>query len=204
MHYSLDYVQVSDESLFILMTQGNKMASTILLNRYEHLGRQIAGVHIRTECLRGYTDEDFIEVIHDSIAKAFRYYQLNQTRFATFCRNIITQNIVSRVKEIKLEMAQRQDTISLDDYDEANQRENHDLIGDNQLSMADYCDLNEFIENMSSSTNPNVRLYSKVITLYSTDMTIKEISEKLGISVYQVRKIINDAPFIMDGINFKF
>ena len=35
-------------------------------------------------------------------------------------------------------------------------------------------------------------------------MTIKEISEKLDISVYQVRKIINDAPFVMDGINFKF
>ena len=199
MHYTLDYVQVSDESLFIQMTRGNKMAATILFNRYEHLGKQIAGTFIRVECLRGYDTDDFLGIIHDSINKAFRYYQLNQTRFMTFCRNIITQNIAEKIGMIKNELIKQKEVLSLDENDTEQDRGLHEIIADpHQLSMSDYCDINLFLENLSEKSDPNIRIHSKVYILFNLGVSIKEIAKRLNLTLYTVRKYIQET---QDGLN---
>ena len=192
MRFDLNCTEVSDEALFLLMTQGNKQASTILFRRYEFLGRQMSGVRIRQCSLYGCTDENFVETIHDNIMKSFRYYQLNQSRFMTFCRNNLEQGITERSKELALEKEKEKQTVNLDAEIKNDCSSNyHEIIGDQRnLTYSQLADLNNFVERMSSHSNPEFRLYTKVLLCNLSGMSVQEIAKTLGITVYKARRVL--------------
>ena len=67
---------VSDETLFLKMSQGDKTAQGVLLARFERFGFQYANQQIKLNNLKNCRDIDFIDVIDDAIYKAFRYYHM--------------------------------------------------------------------------------------------------------------------------------
>lgn len=205
MKFDTYYTQVSDEALFLLMTQGDKQASTTLFRRYEFLGRQIAGVHIRRNCLYGYTDESFHETIHDSIEKSFRYYQLNQSRFTTFCRNSLEQNITNKTQSIILEKKKQKQIINLDaEINDHSATPYHEIIGDNRdLTMDQIIELNNLVEKMSSNSNPAVRFNFKVLLCSISGLSIKETADKLNTTVYRVRQALKEGMNILEPNTLK-
>ena len=202
MEFNPYYSEVSDESLFLQMTLGDKMAASILVKRFEHLGRQMAGVYIRNECLRDKTDIDYYETIQDSINKAFRYYQIGQGRFYIFCRNILEQNLCSQTQKFVTEKEKQKELVSLDSsikYDST--LSYHDVIADTrELSLAEHYDVDDVLDKLSSLKEEHA---PAIYLLYSQGISQREIARQVKLSLYRVREIIKTIELYLDGINLR-
>lgn len=195
------FPRVSDESLFIQASMGDKEAFDALYHRCEHIGRQIAGAVIRQKGISYFTDQDFISVINDAILKIFRYYTLNELRFEVYVKEIMGQHIGRAVTEAEIEVSRRGDPISLDQtihFD--SQFTFHEVVPlDPSLNAGQIYDINCFLENLSSSNSPKRRLIAKIYLLHEMGYTLTEISKKVKRSRYIVRNIINNFNQYLDG-----
>ena len=202
MNFNPYYSEISDESLFLQMAGGDKMASGILFKRYEYLGKQMAGVFIRKECLRDKTDLDYYEAIHDSINKAFRYYQIGQGRFYVFCRNLLEQNLIQETKKFALEKEKQKELVSLDSPLGGDKTLSyHDVIGDSrQLTMSEHCDVNNVLEILSSLNDEYAK---EVYVLYTQGVSLREIAKELNISYYRVHEIVKNISSHLSSFNLR-
>ena len=186
---------VSDETLFLRMSQGDKTAQGVLLGRYERFGFQYANQLIRINNLRNCRDIDFIDVIDDAIYKAFRYYKLGQVKFSTFCNDILTQEVARKANQFAFEATKEKESIRLDspilqDCDS----EFHEIIGDTtQLSSSEEFDINNFLDMYENTTDLSKKKMLKIYLMFELDITIPEISRKLGITMYEVRSCLREA-----------
>lgn len=196
------YPNVPDESLFLLMSQGSKEAQDILLRRYVHLGRQIAGVLIRQRGLRNTTDEYFIPVIYETIFKSFRYYRINDCQYFLYCRELLNQSINSEADIREEELEQDRATFYLDDFINGSTNTYHEIVSDDETSLTvpEIADVNEFLEHLSSTNSPKKRKLGRIYIMYQMGYTITEIVEKLQTTQYTVRKVLGDPQKYIDGI----
>ena len=186
------FSSISDEDLFKQMSEGNSSAQDILIRRYEHLGRQLAGTAIRTHVeLRGYTDNDYLEIIHDTINRAFRYYQLYRERFFPYCYELLSQAISRRTSELELEAKERCENVYLDastTYDD--EVRYHDVIGNLELSSPKQYEVDEVLDYITNTNNRETKIIARTLLLSAAGYTIREISEILRITTYKVRTIL--------------
>ena len=196
------YPNVTDESLFLLMSQGNKEAQDILFRRYVHLGRQIAGAQIRQRGLRHMTDERFVPIIYDTVYKSFRYYRMNECMFFLYCRELLNQNISQEADLIEEELEQKKTTICLDDFLDGGATTYHEMVPANErpLTIPETADVNDFLEHLSSTGSPKKRKLARIYIMYQMGYSISEIMEKLQATQYTVRKVIEDPQKYIDGI----
>ena len=110
----LYYSNISDEALFLKMTQGDLNAQAILLHRFEHAGFQCLNVLSRKYCYFAFEDNDFIDVIDGAIYKSFRYYRLNERKFGPFCFDILNQSISQKLGEMVAENLKLGEVLYLD------------------------------------------------------------------------------------------
>ena len=181
---------LSDEALFLNMVGGNKTAQSVLFKRFELLGRQIAGVFIRTKNLNGCTDQTFIEDIHEGILKIFRYYQVSDKKLYLFASEVLTQNIQRKVIAIEqskaISILELDAEISVDDN-----RSYHDVIADEQdNSFIPFSTLDEAIDSLSSVNDSYFKKAAKYYLLYSAGYTLRELSNMTKRNMYQIRKAI--------------
>ena len=188
------FSRVSDEELFLLMALGDVQAQDILFRRYLHLGRQIAGVFIRQVGIKTATDEDFVEIIYDSIHKAFRYYSLDGKQFILFTRDILNQNLSRAILFYAEEMSQKKEAVELDGaVSKGSETLNAEVIYDSDiLSIPDEYNFTEFVTNISSSRSMELKIVAKIYLLHQAGYNIREISQMTNISVYQVRRIVTN------------
>ena len=196
------YPNVSDESLFLLMSQGSKEAQDILFRRYVHLGRQIAGAQIRQRGLKNTTDEYFVPVIYDTVYKSFRYYRLNDCLFFLYCRELLNQNIAAEADIREEELEEHRASICLDDFIADSSNTFHEIVPANErpLTVPETADVNDFLEHLSSTGSPKKRKLAKIYIMYQMGYSITEIIEKLQTTQYTTRKVIEDPQKYIDGI----
>ena len=182
---------LSDEALFSAMVGGEKYAQSILYRRYEILGRQIAGVFIRTKFLEGYTDQDFMECIHEAIMKVFKYYHIGDRKFYVYARDIITQYIQRKAILIEIEK-EKFNTIDLDSpISNDDSRNFHEVVADNRENISrSIVKLDDAISSISSTENTYFKKSSKLYLLYKAGYSFKELSTMTNLNYYQVRKAI--------------
>lgn len=186
---------VSDETLFLKMSQGDRTSQGVLLGRYEKVGFQYVNQLIRTNNLKNYRDIDFIDLIDDTIYKAFRYYQVGKISFFAFCSDLLNQALTHKVNQIIADSIKENEAIRLDALISSNDDTSyHEIISDTtQLSSSEQFDIDNFLDKIENVKNPRTRRALKVYLMYKLDMTIKEITEKLGISTYDARTAISEA-----------
>lgn len=194
---------VSDESLFIQMTKGNKQSQEILFRRYEHKGRQIAGAIIRQKRLLNYTDQDFYEDIIYAILKAFRYYVVNACRFSEFCTNTLKSHIARAIVTKQQEDARLGELFSLDSpIRDDSTLTFHEVVGDDgQLSSGDYYDANTFLNNVYFSSSTKKRMVARIYILRSMGYTLNEISKKTHRTIYEIREVLKNFEKFIIGLD---
>ena len=196
------FSRVSDEALFLLMTQGDKFAQDLLIRRYEHLGNQLAIHYIRVTGLKGVLFQDCLETIHDTINKVFRYFRLNTNRFYQFAKDALNQAIIRLILQIRDDLERRKEIIDLDDYCFSNGTTYHELIKDDTaLSASDLCDVNAFLENLSSTNSLKKRRIARIYLLHEAGYTLQEIADRVGGTIYEVRKIVNEIENLIEGLD---
>lgn len=195
------FPNVTDESLFLLMSQGNKEAQNILFRRYVHLGRQIAGTLIRQRGLRNTTDEYFVPVIHDAVYKSFRYYKMNECLFFLFCRELLNQCINAEADIREEELEHDKANCHLDDFVAGSTNTYHEVVESNNepLTVPETLDVNDFLEHLSSSNSPKKRRLARIYIMYQMGYSVNEIMEKLDVTQYTVRKVLEDPTKYIDG-----
>lgn len=196
------FSHVSDETLFLLMAQGDKYAQELLVRRYEHLGNQLAIHYIRLIGVRGVYFQDCLEVIHDAINKVFRYYSINTNRFYQFARDALNQAVLRFILQIRDDQERRKEMVDLDEVCDVTGTTYHELIKDDSgLSFADSCDVDMFLENLSSTNSLKKRRIARIYLLHQAGYTLQEIADRVGGTIYEARKIINDMENMIDGLD---
>lgn len=183
---------VPDEVLFNNMTQGDVLSHDILYMRCERLGRQIAGVLIRTNQLYGLTDQDFIGCIDEGIRKVFHYYSSSKIRFFIYCREILNQCLAKEIQEVLAEKEATQNMIPLDENLHGSATLTyHDVIPDKyNLSSSKEYDVDKFLNVLSSPTSEKNKNRVRIITMSAMGYTIAEIASKTRTSKYFVRCVL--------------
>ena len=186
---------VSDETLFLKMSQGDKTAQGVLLSRYERVGFQYVNQLIRINNLKNYRDIDFIDLIDDTIYKAFRYYNVGKIKFFLFCSDLLSQALTYKVNQIIIKAAREKEAIRLDaPIAKDDDTDFHEIISDTtQLSSSEQYDIDSFLDRIENIKDPKKKRALKIYLMSKLDMTIKEITEKLGISTYDARSAIDEA-----------
>ena len=200
------FSSISDEDLFKRMSEGNLSAQEILIRRYEHLGRQLAGTAIRTHVeLRGCTDSDYLEVIYDTINRAFRYYQSHRERFFPYCYELLSQAISRRTSELELEAKERCENIHLDASTNYENGVRYDeVIGDLELCSSKQYEVNEILEYIANTNNRETKIVIRTLLLSAAGYTIREISKILRITSYKVRTILEGSDDNIVKLKTKF
>jgi len=200
------FSSISDEDLFKRMSEGNLSAQEILIRRYEHLGCQLAGTAIRTHVeLRGCTDNDYLEVIYDTINRAFRYYQPYRERFFPYCYELLSQAISRRTSELELEAKERCENIHLDASTNYENGVRYDeVIGDLELCSSKQYEVNEILEYIANTNNRETKIVIRTLLLSAAGYTIREISKILRITSYKVRTILEGSDDNIVKLKTKF
>ena len=197
MNLNFNKRQIPDEELFFLMSQGNKQAEVMLYQRYRFFGHQITGSLIRQikqEKNISFTSEDFSGFIDDNIMKIFRYYSREKSLFYPFARDILNQTLARAVNLKAQELVREKEMISLDApirSDETTQF--HEIVGASSgLSAGDQYDIDNYLETVFSSSNGLRAKAGKIYTMYYLGFSLREIAKKMHVSLYKVRRIINE------------
>ena len=191
---------VSDETLFLKMSQGDKTAQGVLLARFERFGFQYANQQIKLNNLKNCRDIDFIDVIDDAIYKAFRYYQVGKNRFSTFCCDILIQEIARVANLFAFEATKEKESIRLDSsIVEGSDHEFHDIVSDTtQLSSSEQFDIDNFLDRYENTADPKEKKILKIYLMSKLDIPMPEISKKLGITLYEVRNCLKEAKLLCE------
>ena len=196
------FSRVSDEALFLQMASGDKFSQGVLVKRYEHLGKQIAMTLARTAGLKRVNDNDFMEAIYDAISKIFRYYMIGEVRFHQYAKEILNQTLLREVAIMVEEKIKDNEIVNLDDSLDGSETTYHEIIKDErQLNQADICDVNIFLENISSSSSLKKRRIARIYLLHEAGYSISEIASRTGATIYEIRNIINNISDIVDGLD---
>jgi len=197
------FSRVSDEALFLQMTLGDKFSQDILLRRYEHLGRQIAMVFARQNCLKNVTDQDFIEVIYDTIFRTFRYYNLHGQKYFVFCRESLNQELYREASEKADNQIKQKSIVNLDDkFGDNDELLFSDVIEDKPvLDFSEQCDIDLFLENLSSTNSLKKRKIARIYLMHVYGYTLTEIAKKTNSSIYEVRNVVNNAEEIIRDLD---
>lgn len=193
-----DFQNVSDETLFLNMSHGDKTAQAILLMRFEKIGFQYAALQIKQNNLKDYRDIDFIDLIDETIYKAFRYFSVGEVRFWTFCSELLNQAISQKISEILADHSREKEAIRLDaPIGKDNGRCYHELVSDTaELRSPKDLDIDLFLDNYEKTTNPRTKMLYKVFLLCSFDMSIKQAASKLGLTYYVARSYYREAKML--------
>ena len=191
----LYYSHLPDETLFQMMSQGNRQAQGILLHRYEHAGFQCFKVLAKQYSLNNYRAIDFIDVIDETIYKSFKYYRLNERKYRTYCYELINQALTKEISEVITETTQLNDILYLDSpVGSEDFASYHDVISDSyRLSAPEEYNMKEFLIQLVENSSPKARKAIEIYEYHLYGLSHQEIADMLGITVYKVRTSIEDA-----------
>lgn len=197
---------MSDETLFLRMSQGDRFAQSILLHRYEYAGFQCFRVLARQFNVYNYKPMDFIDIIDETIYKSFRYYRLNEKTFKSYCYELLNQTLTKQLTTIVSDAVQLKDVIYLDSPicdDSSNSY--HDIVEDTcRLSAPEEYSMKEFLENLIKKSDENTRLAIEIYKYHLYGMPLHQIAKKCDVTIYRVRKSVRVAEKLIEEKIRKF
>lgn len=190
------FSDLSDEDLFLEMSSGNNQAQEILIYRYEFVGIQIARAILSQRNLWRVQADDLLDTIDDTIFKAIRYFRIKEGLFSTYCRELLNQALKQRISQIGNEFQIAKNFIYLDSpIEDGEICLYHDIVPNyHELSAPSEMDLTEFIEEMENLEDKKLKRTIDMYLMHQFGTPIREIADKMNVSVYEVRSALKRAP----------